>query len=373
MDSQFIPPKTHTTFLPKPLSKPVIIAAGLFAIAASLLLAFSQAAGNASLILTPNSGSYDQNTNATLTVYEDSGTENVNAVDVRLTYDAAKLQFVSINTTGSPFDFCTEKSGGSGNVTITCAKLGGGVANKQLVGKVTFKALAGSGSTAVSFGSNSHIVRSSDNTDIWNGNTTGGSYNLTTPATPPPASGSSSSPSSGSSSSPSTPSSSSTPSGDGATSQPSSNTDYSAQSGGSARNPTTTGNDVDQANTFAPQAVGQSSSSPQEASASEQNGMSSLIPIIAIGSLIGILLALGAYFGRSSLSRMFEKDTHNFAAYQPTTSSQPTVTKPTVASANTNKPKVINTNKPYSVEERLKQVSSPNLPTPGAKISPQSK
>lgn len=156
-------------------------------------IGFPRAAGNASFTLSPSSGSYDKNTNFALTVYENSGSEQVNAVDAKLVYDQSKLQFVGVSTSGSPFDFCTEKTGGSGTVSIVCAKLGGSVSGQQQVGKVTFKARVGSGTTSVSFGGNSHIVRSADSEDIWNGNTSGGTYNLKSSSTGGGSSGGSSS------------------------------------------------------------------------------------------------------------------------------------------------------------------------------------
>ncbi len=143
------------------------------------------AAGSASFSLSPASGSHDINTTFSVSIYENSGSETVNTVDAHLSYDQAKLEYISLSTGGSPFGTCTETSGGGGSVRITCAKLGGTVTGNQFVGSVSFKALVGLGSTSVNFASDSHIVRSPDSVDIWNGNTTGGTYSFTTPAAPP--------------------------------------------------------------------------------------------------------------------------------------------------------------------------------------------
>jgi len=160
------------------------------------------AAGSASLSLNPSSGSHDINTTFSVTVYENSGAETVNAVEADLSYDVSKLQFVSIDTSGSAFDIGAVATGGSGSVTIQRGKIGS-LTGSQTVGVVTFKALVGSGSTAINFANSSQILRSSDNVNIWNSVTTGGSYTLTTPAAAPPA-GSGSSSSSGSASKTST-------------------------------------------------------------------------------------------------------------------------------------------------------------------------
>lgn len=142
----------------------------------------ARAAGNASYSLSPASGSHNVGSSFSVTVYENSGSETVNAVEAILAYNPAKLQFVSVSTSGSPFTTCTQTSGGGGSVNIVCARLAGTTTGSQLVGKVTFKALAATGSTTITFGSSSHIIRSPDTVDIWNGNTAGGTYVLKTPS-----------------------------------------------------------------------------------------------------------------------------------------------------------------------------------------------
>lgn len=170
-------------------TKSIIIITGLFAVIGVALLIFANAAtGTATLSLTPASGSYDISTNFTLGIYENSGTLEASTVDVKLTYDATKLDFVSVDGTGGAFTTCTENSGGVGTVSLVCAKLGGSVIGSQKVGNVTFKAKVGTGTTAVSFAANSHIYSyAASPVELWNGVTTGGTYTLTTPDTTPPA------------------------------------------------------------------------------------------------------------------------------------------------------------------------------------------
>ncbi len=197
----------------------LLFAAG-FAGVASILLIITHASGTATLSLSPASGSHDINTNFTVKVYENSGTEQVNAVQADLIYDQSKLQFVSVTNTGSPFNTCVHSSGGSGSVSTSCALLGSSVTGSQLVSNITFKALVGSGSSSVNFASSSSVVRYSDATDIWDGNTSGGTYSFTTPAAPtPPAT----TPPSSSSSSHTTPSSSTTTSSSSSTPSPTTN------------------------------------------------------------------------------------------------------------------------------------------------------
>jgi hypothetical protein len=141
----------------------------------------AQAAGTATLTLSPPSASYPVNTNFTLTVNENSGSQAVSSVEANVTYDASKLQFVSLSTANSPFPNCFQASGGNGSVTISCAYFEGTVTGNQPVGTITFKALAGSGTTSINFRADSAVV-AQDATNIWNNSTTGGTYTLTTPS-----------------------------------------------------------------------------------------------------------------------------------------------------------------------------------------------
>ncbi|MCA9324742.1 hypothetical protein KDA23_01585 [Candidatus Saccharibacteria bacterium] len=106
------------------------------------------------LYLTPTSNNVLINDNTTVNVRLTPGT-NVDGVSATLTYDQTKLQFVSIDDTSSAFDIALgSQTGGSGTVTITRGTLSGGVSADSLVAKVTFKALAGSGSSTVTMSGN---------------------------------------------------------------------------------------------------------------------------------------------------------------------------------------------------------------------------
>lgn len=142
------------------------------------------AAGTASLTLSPSSGTHNINAQFAVTVYENSGSEAVDSASADMRYDVSKLQYVSHSFSGGAFDLCVA-SVPSGAVNIGCTRSSGTVTGNQKVATVTFKALVGSGTTAVAFAPGSAIVRNSDGANIWNANSAGGTYTLATPAPAP--------------------------------------------------------------------------------------------------------------------------------------------------------------------------------------------
>mgnify|MGYP000052315398 CR=1 FL=1 len=138
-----------------------------------------QAAGTASISLSPASLSVNHGSSFTVEIRENSNTDTVNAVQANLSYDAAKLDFVSIDTTTSAFNLEFENTGGSGSVRIGRASTTNRTGN-QLIAKVTFSAKSVVGATTISFAAGTAIVRSTDNTDIL-GSSTGGTYTVVDP------------------------------------------------------------------------------------------------------------------------------------------------------------------------------------------------
>lgn len=134
-----------------------------------------------SLYLSPASGTYKQGSQFTITIKENSGDEDVNAVQVNLTYSTSKLQFVKIDTTGTAFSVQYPSSGGGGKVSIARTTAGTTLTGDQLVAKVVFKALA-SGSTSVNFDSGSGLWNAGLEVDSTKSN---GTYTITG-TTPPP-------------------------------------------------------------------------------------------------------------------------------------------------------------------------------------------
>ncbi len=170
------------------LAAGVLVVAGLVVGLASHV---AHASGSAVFSLSPASGSHDNSTNFTVSVYENSGGVGINAVEMDLTYDASKLQYVSVDTSSGPFDLVIPNQEGGGSVKISEAfsrKPDGtnSLTGSQLVGTITFKALVGSGSTSPTFASTSRIIETDNTADVWNHAAAAGTYSFTTPTSPSP-------------------------------------------------------------------------------------------------------------------------------------------------------------------------------------------
>jgi hypothetical protein len=161
----------------------------LFIAATPLLLTSSVFAASASMYLSPSSGTVAIGSTISLAVYEDSGTQDVNAARANLTYNASVLDFVSV-TSSPAFSIDASTSGGNGTVNIERGALPA-VTGNQLIATITFSGKAG-GSAAVNFTGSSSVLAASGaqaNQNILTG-TTGGSYTVPSPPpppTPPPA------------------------------------------------------------------------------------------------------------------------------------------------------------------------------------------
>ncbi len=151
-----------------PKAKPIIIIifSLIFAGLGTWALRASFAASNVSLNATSASGSQSLGSNFTVNIRENSGTDAVNAVQADVTYDPAKLQFVSIDYTNSAFDLeGYSNSSGSGIVNIARAKSVTPVTGDKLVAVITFKAI-GIGSTSVGFANSSAIISAGPSANI---------------------------------------------------------------------------------------------------------------------------------------------------------------------------------------------------------------
>jgi hypothetical protein len=146
------------------------------------LLTPSSAQTATSMYLAPASANVTVGNNFSVAVRINAG-ESINAVAADLSYDSSKLQFVSIDATGSAFSTEAPSTGGSGSVSINRGQIGG-VTGDKLVATVNFKALAASAATAVTFAGSSQSVRNADNTDALSA-ATGGSYALVVPVAVP--------------------------------------------------------------------------------------------------------------------------------------------------------------------------------------------
>jgi len=182
-------------------------------VTSALYIGTSTATGVNSLSLGPSSGSYNIGTTFTVNIYETSGTA-INAAEADLIYNASQLQYVSSSTAGAFSNYVSPTST-TGEFTISGASGGAGLTGTNLIGTVTFKTLTGTGTAAISFGSQSSILNAGGS-ETWNGSTAAASYTLTTPVVPPPPpppppppSGGGSSPPSGGGSAPAQPAGSS--------------------------------------------------------------------------------------------------------------------------------------------------------------------
>ncbi|MBX4197189.1 cohesin domain-containing protein [Candidatus Saccharibacteria bacterium] len=141
----------------------------------------------ATMTLSPASQSFIKGTSFNVAVYENSGSDQVNAVQANLSYPANLLTFVSITPNTSAWPVEAENTGSGGLVRIGRGTFSP-ITGSQLIATVKFTA-ASAGTAQVAFASGSGIIRSSDNTAEPSINT-GGSYTVTTTTSNPPAGGS---------------------------------------------------------------------------------------------------------------------------------------------------------------------------------------
>jgi hypothetical protein len=131
------------------------------------------------IYLSPQTKSYAQGTTFTVELREDSGSQLVNAVQANLSYPADKLDFVSIDTTGSAFGTQAQNDGGNGQIAIARGNTTAQTGN-QLIAKITFKTKTTAGTLTVPFVSGTQLVSSSTNKNILSSlsATGGGSYTI---------------------------------------------------------------------------------------------------------------------------------------------------------------------------------------------------
>ena len=149
----------------------------------------TEAAGTASLTLSPSSGSHKGGDTITLTVTENSGSTAMNTVEADLSFDASKLQFVSASGAGTSFSnlSATGTSSTAKIVSYTSpVSLGGpgSLTGSHAIGTVTLKVktVSASNSTSVTFADSSGIASAADSSDIWDHSPTGATFSLTAPA-----------------------------------------------------------------------------------------------------------------------------------------------------------------------------------------------
>ena len=145
----------------------------------------------ASMSLSPGSGTYNPGNTVTVSIYVNSGGQTVNAVQADFTYTSSRLQFQSINATGSAFAIDASSTGGGGSVSIARGNISAVSGSSLLVAKVNFTVLSGNDGTAsLTLSGSSTVASSTTNQDIL-GTKSGASYTVATPVapTPPPPTG----------------------------------------------------------------------------------------------------------------------------------------------------------------------------------------
>ena len=173
-----------------------LVRMGVFALilgfAGQYLLRFGAAASGPTLFITPASATVQKDSSFSVQVRLDTAGQQVDGVEAFLTYPADKLQYVAMSDSGSAFGLGFPSSGGGGNIAIrrtvnpdVSSTVSG---DNLLVMTVSFKALAGTGTAAVNYTSQSRVTAPSAGTGSVLSNTLGGSYTLSTPtAAQPPA------------------------------------------------------------------------------------------------------------------------------------------------------------------------------------------
>ncbi|MEO6513324.1 MAG: fibronectin type III domain-containing protein [Candidatus Saccharimonadales bacterium] len=156
----------------------VVIAVG---VVGTVMLA-THAAGVGVLSLTPATANVSLGSNVVVTITENSSTTSVNAIEADLTYDQTKLQFVSIDTSTSPFNGLVARATGGGGTVFVANGTTTPTTGSQIVAKVTFTAI-GTGSTSINFAATSGIAESTNNTDIL-GTMTGATYTISDTTAP---------------------------------------------------------------------------------------------------------------------------------------------------------------------------------------------
>ncbi|HVX24298.1 MAG TPA: hypothetical protein VG992_03075 [Candidatus Saccharimonadales bacterium] len=114
-------------------------------------------AASASITLSAYDLSVAKGSSVVIAVYMNGGGHAVNAVEADLHYSTAQLQYVGFSATGSAFEIGASSGGGGGTATLDRGTVGS-VKGSGLVGTVTFRALASSGSAPISVASSSSLV-----------------------------------------------------------------------------------------------------------------------------------------------------------------------------------------------------------------------
>lgn len=118
-----------------------------------------------------------KNSEITVEVWADSGTEKVNAVQIVLSYPQDKLQYKSVDASGSAFPIAASAKASGGKVTIARGAATP-ISGHLLVAKVHFTVLAGSGEASVQFTKSTALVSATTHKNVLE-STSGNTFTLT--------------------------------------------------------------------------------------------------------------------------------------------------------------------------------------------------
>lgn len=153
---------TKTNTMLKKIMKRTMLASLLAVLAIPMLPAF---AAGASITLSSNQSTVAIGGSVVVAVYMNGGGSPVNAVQTDVSYSSSKLQYVGFSSTGSAFEISAANGGSDGLASVARATTTP-VSGSALVGTMTFRALAGSGSTSIDVASSSSLVNANDNTSL---------------------------------------------------------------------------------------------------------------------------------------------------------------------------------------------------------------
>lgn len=167
--------------LSRVVNRVVIMVVAALLMSASLFMQHAHAAAG-NIYLSPASASVLNGNTFTTNVRINPGT-TIDTVDINLGFDGSKVTYQTITYAGSPFGAQLGFSSTSNSIHFTAGNLGGTVTTDSFVATVTFKAIAGSGTTALSLaGSNAAYAGTSTNPSV-----TGATITLTSPVATCPA------------------------------------------------------------------------------------------------------------------------------------------------------------------------------------------
>jgi chitodextrinase len=158
----------------------LIFYALIFSVGAFLLIrSFAAPPATPSVYLEPSTRTLPINTTFTVALRASSGTTPVNAIQANISYPAALLDFVSIDSTGTAFSVEAQSTGGTGTITIARGNTTAQTGDMQ-VANITFRTRTTSGAAAVAFTAGTSLVNATTNTNILPSlaSTFGGTYTI---------------------------------------------------------------------------------------------------------------------------------------------------------------------------------------------------